>query len=126
MPCSSVSNVPNSSSWRGSRIWPSGVIASISEDRVELERAAQPVEAAALVGEPVRGVADTGGCIGRIGMRPQRTFEETARLIEHAFAEQGAPDLQHEIVIVLEAEREHVLETCERSRALSELEQHLA
>ena len=97
-----------------------------AEARVELERAAQPVEAAALVREPVRGVADTGGCIGGVGMRPQRTFEETARLIEHAFAEQGAPDLQHEIVVVLEAEREHLLETCERSRALSELEQHLA
>ena len=59
-------------------------------------------------------------------MCPECAFEEAARLIEHAFAKQRATDLQHQIVVVLEAEREHMLEAGQRRRALAELEQDLA
>src|SRR6266508_5073349 len=59
-------------------------------------------------------------------MRPQRAFKEPARMIEHAFAEQRAPDLQHEVVIVLEAEGQHALEARQRGGTLTELEQDLA
>jgi len=65
--------------------------ARFAEARVELERAPQPVQAAAFIGQPVCGVANAGGGIGGVGMRSQRTFEEAARLIEHPFTEQRPP-----------------------------------
>ena len=64
-----------------------------AEARVQLQGAAQPVQAAAFVREPVRGVPDAGGGISRVRMGTQRTLEETARVVERPFAEQRAPDL---------------------------------
>src|SRR5207237_5032104 len=78
--------------------------ARLAETRIELERAAQPMQAAAFVREPMRGITHTRRGVGRIRMRAQRALEEAPRLIEHRFAKQRASDLQHQIVIVLEAE----------------------
>jgi len=65
---------------------------------VELERAAQPIERAALVGESVGGVADAGGGLRRFRVPRDRYFEEASGLIQDALAEQRAADLEHEVV----------------------------
>src|SRR5207253_3042707 len=55
-----------------------------------------------------------------------RYFEETPRLIQHALAEQRASDLKHEVVVVTESEGQNTSAAPDRTRAIAELEQHLA
>jgi len=55
-----------------------------------------------------------------------RYFEEASGLIQHGLAEQRAADLEHEVVVVAESERENAVETRHRARAIAELEQHFA
>src|SRR2546427_115465 len=61
-----------------------------------------------------------------VRMPGDRYFEETPRLIQHALAEQGASDLEHEVVVVTESEGQNAVEARDRTRAIAELEQHLA
>src|SRR5207302_369277 len=61
-----------------------------------------------------------------VRMPGDRSFEETPRLIQHALAEQRASDLKHEVVVVTESERQNAVEARDRTRAIAELEQHLA
>src|SRR6266513_4184401 len=94
--------------------------------QIELERPAQPVEGPAFVGEPMGGVAHARRGLRGVRMPGDRYFEETPRLIQHALAEQGASDLEHEVVVVTESEGQNAVEARDRTRAIAELEQHLA
>src|SRR5882762_9843698 len=58
-------------------------------------------------------------------MPGDRYFEEAPGLVQHALAEQGASDLEHEVVIVAKSEPENAVETRDATRAIAELEQHL-
>jgi hypothetical protein len=102
------------------------VDAGLAMRGVELEGAAQPVEGAALVGEAVGGVAHARRRFGRVGVRRDGDLEEPAGLLQDALAEQRPADLEHQVVIVPEAEREDPLEAGHRAGAVSELEQGLA
>ena len=94
--------------------------------RVELERSAEPVERPGVVPQPVRGVAETGGRVGRVGMGGGRQIEEPVGGRDVPLAEQRATDLQHELVIVLEAELQNPLERPHGPRAVAQLQQRLA
>ena len=93
---------------------------------VELEGAAQPVERARVVAEPVRGVAETGGGVGRVGVGGGGQVEEAVRRTDQPFAEECAADLEHELVIVLKAELEDALERAGGTGTIAQLEQRLA
>src|SRR5258706_248112 len=67
--------------------------ARLAEARVELERAPQPMQAAAFVRQPVRRLPYARRRIGGVGVRAQRPLKEAARLVEHAFTKQRANDL---------------------------------
>src|SRR5947207_1201832 len=53
-------------------------------------------------------------------------FEEAPRLVERGFAEQRTPHLQHEVVVVLEAQRDDAVEAGDGAAPLAELEEHFA
>src|SRR5437867_4222094 len=91
---------------------------------VELERPAQPVEGAALVGEAMGGEAHAGGRLRRFRMPGDRYFEEAPGLVQHALAEQGTAHLKHEVVVVAKSERENAVEARDGAGAIPELEQH--
>ena len=93
---------------------------------VELERAREPVERAGVVPHPVRRVAQAGRGVGRVGVRRRGQIEEPVRRRDVPLAEQGAAHLQHQLVIVLEAELEDALEGAHGSRSVAQLEQGLA
>ena len=59
-------------------------------------------------------------------MGGERHLEEPPRLVQHAFAEQRAPDLEHQVVVAVEAEGEDVVEAPDRGAALPELQEDLA
>ena len=59
-------------------------------------------------------------------MMETHAFEESARFGEEAFAKEGAADLQHEFVIVVEAEFDELLEGAERALDLAEDEECFA
>ena len=59
-------------------------------------------------------------------MGVHRKLEKSARMIDHRFPEESAAYLQHQIVVFTEAQREHVVETTNRSLAMPQLEQRLA
>ena len=93
---------------------------------VELEGAAQPIQGVGFVAEAVRRVAYARRCLRRVGVRREGDLEEPPRLVEHGLAEQGAPHLEHQIVIVAKPEGEDPVEAGHSARAVAELEQHLA
>src|SRR5256885_6220954 len=93
---------------------------------VELQRAAQVHERRLVVAESVVHVAQARRRLGQVLLLARGDFEELARLLHHLFAEQRAPDLQHEIEIVLVPEIENLPERLERFVAHSELEKRLA
>src|SRR3989441_6652203 len=70
-------------------------------------------------------VADAGRHVGRIGMGRHRDLEEAPRLVQHALPEQGPPDLEQQVVVVPEAEREDAIEASDRAGPLAELEERL-
>src|SRR2546425_3767445 len=72
------------------------------------------------------GVAHARRSLRGVRMPGDRYFEETPRLIQRALAEQGASDLEHEVVVVTESEGQNAVEARDRTRAIAELEQHLA
>ena len=102
------------------------VDARLSVRRIQLQGATQPVEGAALVRAPVGGIADASRSLGRLGMGRDRELEEAPRLVEGAFTEQRAPDLQHQLPVLAQPEGEDAVEAGERARAIPEFQQHLA
>ena len=88
---------------------------------IELERAPKPVERPRVVAEPVRGVAKAGGRVRRIRMGRRRQVEEPVRRRDVPFPEQRPANLEHQLVIVLEAELEDPLEGPHRARPVAEL-----
>src|SRR5438105_10975507 len=107
---------------RSTRDWSSDVCSS----DLQFQGPAQPVERAPLVREPVRRVAYARRRLGRIGMPRDGDLEEAPRLVQSGFTEQRAPDLEHEVVVVPETQREDAVETGDGAAPLTELEQHLA
>src|SRR5207253_7617000 len=89
-------------------------------------RALPTLQGPAFLGEPMGGVADARRSLRGVRMPGDRYFEETPRLIQHALAEQRASDLKHEVVVVTESEGQNAVEARDRTRAIAELEQHLA
>ena len=76
----------------------------LAVSRVDLQRTAQPVQGPGIVPQPVGGVAEAGRGVGRFGVGRHRQIEESVGWRNQSLAEQGASDLQHELVIVLEPE----------------------
>ena len=86
--------------------------------RLELERPAQPEERAAVASQPVISIAEAGGSVRRLLMRRHRELEESLRWPDQRFAEERPPDLQHQLVILLESQQDDPLEGPQRTPAL--------
>src|SRR6266542_5925175 len=71
-------------------------------------------------------VAHARGRLRRLRMPGDRYFEEASGLVEYALAEQGAADLEHEVVVVAKSEQQNTVEARDGARAIAELEQHFA
>src|SRR5438552_16239551 len=71
-------------------------------------------------------VAHARGRLRRVRMSRDRYFEEAPGLVQHTGTEQGASDLEHEVVVLAKSERENAVEARDGPRAIAELEQDLA
>src|SRR4029079_2102855 len=98
----------------------------LTVSRVDLQRTAEPVEGAGIVPQSVGGVAQAGRSVGRFGVGPYRQVEEPVGGRNQSFTEQGASDLQHELVIVLEPELKNALDRPHGTGAVAQLEQGFA
>ena len=94
--------------------------------RLDLQRAADPEERAGVVAQPVRRVTQTRCRVGRVGVRAHGELEVAMRLPQQAFTEARATELQHQLEIVLEAQRDDALEAAHGPGAIAQLEEHFA
>src|SRR3954465_14000029 len=86
---------------------------------VDLEGSAKPIERAGIVAESVRRVAEAGGGVGGLGGGSRSQIEEPVRRRDEPFAEQCPADLEHQLMIVLEAELQDPLAGPHRARAVA-------
>jgi len=94
--------------------------------RVELERPPEPVERPRVVAQPVGSVAQAGRRIGRLGVGRRGQVEEAVGRRDQSLAEERPPDLQHQLVILLEPQLQNALASPHGPRAVAQLEQGLA
>jgi hypothetical protein len=93
---------------------------------IHLERAAQSRDRRLVVAKSVLRVADARDCFSGVGRLLRGDLEELLRLFDQAFAEKRAPDLEHQLDVVLVAQLERMAKALERVVLLAELEKGLA
>ena len=100
--------------------------ARFHELRIELERVCERHDRLGVASDAVLRVANAGDRLRRIlGVR-HRVIEVGECRIGEALAKEGATDLQHQVDVVAESQRDGFLEGAKSGVDLPELEKHLA
>src|SRR6478672_5847756 len=96
------------------------VYARFSVIGIHLQRTAQRGDRRLVVAQSVLGVADARNSLGSVWRLLRGDLEEFLRLFDHAFAEQRAADLEHQLDVVLITKLEAAAEIAHRVLVLAE------